>query len=182
MSSEYSSDGFFSFLRETALAGRMPPAVARSRRAAAETLFEKLSEQESQDLRGLDIDELKSRFLDIQGSGLRAEVVDLYAARVRGALDDYFRFVNSPSEFVSISISQDTARPRSEASARTTEERALETVRMTTPSLRPDVIPIPLERGRVVYLHEIPSDLTPQEAAKISRILKALVGDPEDEQ
>ncbi|WP_439106034.1 hypothetical protein [Congregibacter sp.] len=182
MSTEYSSDRLFSFLRETALAGRMPPAAARSRRAAAEILFEKLSEQESQDLRVLDIDALKARFLDIQGSGLRAEVVDLYAERLRGALVDFFRFVDSPSDFVSSSIRQDTARPRSETSPRTSEERALEAVRMTTPTQRPDVIPIPLDMGRVVYLHGIPSDLTQQEAAKVSRVVKALVEDSEDEQ
>lgn len=181
MSTEYSSKSLLTFLRKTTLAGHIPPAVAKSRRAAADTLFEKLTESESADLRQLNIDALSSRFLDIQGGGLRSEVVELYADRLRAALDDFFRYVESPHEFVSLPAHQDGARRREEHSPRSREERAMEAVRLSAPSQRPDVVPVPLEVGRVVYLHGIPADLTPQEAGKISRVVAALANEPGDE-
>lgn len=181
MDKDYSSEGLLAFLREATLAGRMAPALARSRRAAARVLFAELSENEAADLRQLDIDALKSRFLDIQGDGLRSEVVELYAERLHGALDDYFRFVEAPDSFVSKAAAQ-TASPRDKQSPKTREERALETVRLSAPRQRPDVIPIPLQQDRVVYLHGIPADLTPQEARKISRVVEALANDTEEDE
>ncbi|MDP5052308.1 MAG: hypothetical protein NWP69_00845, partial [Congregibacter sp.] len=171
-------------LREATLAGRLTPSAAKSRRAAAQTLFAKLSVSESADLRALDIDALKSRFLDTQGGGLRAEVVELYAERLCWALEDYFRFVDSPNQFVSSSAAarQDTAQRRDSLPRKTPEELALEAVRLTAPKQRSDVIPIPLQADRVVFLHGLPVDLTLQEARKIARVVEALANDAEDAQ
>jgi hypothetical protein len=181
MNKDYSSDGLLAFLREATVAGRIAPALARSRRAAADALFAKLTESEAADLRQLDVDALKSRFLDTQGDGLRGEVVELYAQRLHGALDDYFRFVEAPESFVSKAARPQTASPRNKRSPKSSEERALETVRLSAPRQRPDVIPIPLKQGRVVYLHGIPADLTPREASKISRVVQALASEAKDD-
>ena len=181
MSTDYSSDGLFTFLREATLAGRMTPAAARSRRAAAAALFARLTESESGDLRQLDIEELKSRFRDTQIDGLRREVVDLYATRLEGALDDYFRFVESPSDFFSSATPHQSVQRRDKQAASPFEERALETVRLSAVRQRPDVIPIPLDTGRIAYLHGIPADLTPGEARKIVRVVEAFINDPDEE-
>lgn len=181
MSTDYSSDGLFTFLRGAALAGRMTPAAARSRRAAAAALFTKLTEGEAGDLRQLDIEALKSRFRDTQIDGLRREVVDLYATRLEGAIADYFRFVESPSDFFSSTTPHQSLPRRDKQSARPFEERALETVRLSAVRQRPDVIPVPLDTGRIAYLHGIPADLTPGEARKIARVVEALANDPDDE-
>jgi hypothetical protein len=182
MSTNYSSDRYFTFLREATLAGRMAPAAAKSRRAAAETLFRKLTESEAEDLRSLDIDALKSRFLDARGDGLRSEIVELYAGRLREALDDYFRFVESPTDFSSVATRAQGARRRDELAPRTPEERALESVRLSAPRQRPDVIPVPLDQDRVVYLHGVPADLSPAEARKIARVVEALADESGDRQ
>jgi hypothetical protein len=178
MSTNFSSDDFFAFLREATLAGRMAPVAAKSRRAAAEMLFTKLADGESADLRTLDIDALKSRFLDAQSDGVRSEVVELYAVRLREALDDYFRFVDSPTTFTSVATRAQASRRRDESSPRTAQERALESVRLSAPRQRPDVVPVALNEDRVVYLHGIPTDLTPQEARKIARVVEALADEP----
>ena len=179
---DYSSDGLFTFLREATLAGRMTPSAARSRRAAADILFARLTENESADLRQLSIEALKSRFLDTRGDGLRSEVLELYAGRLQGALDDYFRFVDSPSEFFATAERHQAAPRRDQQSPRSAEEQALEKVRLSTARLRPDVIPIPLDAGRVVYLHGIPADLSAQEARKIARVVAALADESGDAQ
>lgn len=180
MSTNYSSDGYFTFLREATLAGRMAPVAAKSRRAAAEMLFTRLADSESADLRTLDLDALKSRFLDAQGDGVRSEVVELYAARLSEALDDYFRFVESPTDFVSIATRAQASRHRDEQAPRSPRERALESVRLSAARQRPDVVPVALDADRVVYLHGIPADLTPQEARKIARVVEALADEPGD--
>ena len=180
MSTDYSSDGLFAFLREATMAGRMSPAEARSRNAAAESLFPKLTAAESSDLRELDIDALKSRFRDSQDDGLRGEVVDLYATRLEGALADYFRFVESPSDFFSNATTQQGALRRGQQPSRTSEDQTLESVRLSAVRQRPDVIPVPLETGRTVYLHGIPADLTSAEARKIARVVEALADDTDE--
>jgi hypothetical protein len=178
MTTQYSSDKLLTFLREAALAGRMTPAVARTRRAAAEALFDKLTEEEAADLRTLDLDALMARFLDIHGSGLRSEVVQLYGERLYDALEDFFRFLQAPEGFRA-------SRPRAHGTASSAsagdsaETRALETVRLSAPGQRPDVIPVKLGEGRVVYLHGIPADLTAREAQKLSRVIQALADDRE---
>ncbi|WOJ94762.1 hypothetical protein R0135_06240 [Congregibacter variabilis] len=181
MNKDHSSEGLLEFLREATLAGLMAPTLARSRRAAARALFVKLSESEAADLRQLDIDALKSRFLDTQSDGLRSEVVELYSERLRGALDDYFRFVESPDVFSSKAVRPQAASPRDKQAPTSREQRALETVRLSAPRQRPDVIPISLKQDRVVYLHGIPADLTPQEARKISRVVEALASEAEED-
>jgi hypothetical protein len=181
MSTDYSSDGLFTFLREAALAGRMTPAAARSRRAAAAALFPKLTEDEMGDLRRLNLEDLKSRFRDTQIDGLRREVVDLYATRLEGALGDYFRFVEAPSDFFSSATPHQGVQRREKQSTRSYEERALETVLLSAVRQRPDVIPVPLATGRIAYLHGIPADLTTQEARKIARVVEALANEPDDE-
>jgi hypothetical protein len=185
METDYSSDGLLTFLREAALAGRMTPAVARTRRAAAEALFEKLTATEAEDLRNLELDALMARFLDIHGSGLRSEVVQLYGERLYDALDDYFRFLRAPEEFKSRRPRALTTPRRSGDSgdsgdnADAEETRALEAVRLSAPTQRPDVMPVQLGEGRVVYLHGIPPDLTTAEARKLARVIEALADDEE---
>lgn len=183
MDHDYSSDGLLTFLREVTLAGRMAPALARSRRAAAQALFAKLNEDEAADLRGLDVDTLKSRFLDMEadGDGLRIEVLELYVERLNGALDDYFRFREAPDSFTANAARSHSTSLRGKGLPRSSEERALEAVRLSAPRQRPDVIPVPLQQGRVVYLHGIPADLTAAEASKICRVVTALASESGDD-
>jgi hypothetical protein len=89
--------------------------------------------------------------------------------------------VEAPDSFFSRAARPQTPSLRDKQSPRSREERALETVRLSAPRQRPDVIPIPLKQGRVVYLHGIPADLSPQEASKISRVVEALASEPEED-
>lgn len=176
----YSSEALLAFLREAALAGLMTPAVARSRRAAAEALFSKLTDAEAADLRELRVDALMARFLDIHGHGLRSEVVQLYGERLHDAIDDYFRFIDDPGGFRSRVPRTQLATARAEAAPETAETRALERVRLGSPTQRPDVLPVPLGGDRVVYLHGIPADLTAREARKLCRVITALSDDDQE--
>ena len=85
MSRDYSSESLLAFLREAAVAGRMHPATARSRRKAAEALLEHLNSAEAADLRCLDFVALRERIANNPRSSLRPEVAELYAERLAAA-------------------------------------------------------------------------------------------------
>jgi hypothetical protein len=179
MAADFSRDSLLAFLREAAITGRMHPATARSRRKAAEALFAKLSDGEAADLRTLDLAALTARFAHPRDGGPRSDLLELYAERLRGALEDYSRFLLAPDDFVaSVSPAQGATARDSEA-ARSGEEQALEAVHLYASHLRPDIIPVPLAPGRTVYLQGVPADLTSAEARKIARVIEALA-DGED--
>lgn len=177
MAADYSTDGLLDFLRESALAGRMHPALARSRHKAAEALFAHLSQEEAADLRALDLDSLRGRLADLPRGNLRPEVVELYTERLSGALDDYFAATRDgvPSRPAGGAGGADGEDPGA------ADRRALEGVRLSFNRHRDDVIPVPLAPDRVIYLHGVPADLTPSEARKVARVLEALAWDGSDE-
>ena len=180
MSVDCSSSAFLAFLREAAVTGQMRPATARSRRKAAEVLFERLSATEAADLRLLDIDELVQRFNDDQSPHTRDEVIQLYAERLRSALDEYLGFSSVPGG-ADLKTAASHARRQSRDRGNAEEDRALESVRLAFDRQKSDVLPIPLGGGRVVYVHGLPADLSAAEAARIARILHAYAADDEGE-
>lgn len=174
MRRDYTRDGLLTFLREAAIAGHMNPATARSRRNAAEALFTELTADEAADLRKVDVDELAARCHKLQGGTVRPEVLNVYATRLRSALTDYFNFLEDPEHFAPVGPERRPLRRRVANAVRSDEERALEKIRLSSTEYRPDIIPIPLGEDRVVYVHDLPVDLTAAEARKIARVIEAL--------
>lgn len=182
MATDFSSTGFLGFLREAAVSGQLHPAVARSRRKAAESLFDYLSDEEKADLRELDIGALTRRVHDVRDGVLRSEVIDLYAERLQDAIEDYLQFSSGSGQDASTAPAPSAGKRASTArrSARPREDAALESIRLGFDRHRADVMPIPLSEGRIVYLHGLPADLSPAEARKIARVLEALAADADD--
>ena len=182
MDKDHSRDGMLEFLREAVHAGLLNPAVARSRRNAALELFSHLSKSEAEDLRRVDVDELTARCHKLQGGTVRPEVLSLYAERLREGLDDYFRYLDAPDGFVARRTERQAPRRRGSEQLRTAEEKALEQLRLDETRYRPDIVPIPLRPGTVLYLHGVPADLSPAEARKVARVVEALADEPAKEE
>lgn len=176
MSEEYTKDGLLRFLKEAAMAGLLNPATARSRRTAAEQLLTQLNEAEAADLREVDVDELCSRFHKLQGSSIRPEALKIYNSRLKAALADYFAYLGNPDEFVSVGGENRHLRKRSGA-VRTEEEQALEEIRLEVTDQPPDILPIPIRDDTVVYVQNLPLDLSRGEARRIARVVEALAAD-----
>ena len=176
---DYSKGALLAFLREVAVAGHLSPAAARSRRNAAERLFEQLTESEAADLRGVDIAALAARAQEQGSDRLRPEVVELYAGRLRAALEDFFRFREAPDRFLAQARSGRAAPRQPGGAPRSEDDRALEELRLATTHYRPDILPVTLAPGRVVYLHQLPPDLSAVEARRIARVVMALAVDAE---
>lgn len=172
MAGTYSKQALLTYLRDAALSGRLHPAVARSRHKAAEALFEYVSDDEGADLRRLDLKALSARLVELPRGDLRPEIVELYIERIGDAVDEYVAATGGieaePLESATPAVTGDRV------SAVLEDRAALEAVHLSFNRYREDVVPVPLGKDRVVYLHGVPSDLSAAEARKIARVVEAL--------
>ena len=170
---DYSQTAFLDFLRQSALTGLTKPATARSRKLAAEKLLLLLKSHERQDLRVLDVDELCSRFHKLEGSTIRPETLKLYNERLTGGLKDFFSWTSDPASFQTV----EGEKPEAVLVAdRDTpgQAQAREELTLNPPRSPHDIFPIPLREDLVVYLQNIPLDMTQAEANKIAAVVHAL--------
>ncbi len=174
---DYSEAGFHAFMRQSALSGMINPSTGRARKLAAEQLLVELKSHERSDMRLLDVDELCLRFHKLQGSTIRPESLDVYRSRLKDALADFICWTDDPASFVpresEVRANRESLKKDSPGEARAREQLAL------APPRRPhDIFPVPLRDNLVVYVQNVPLDLTPKEADKIAAVVRALA-DPE---
>ena len=176
---DYSQTAFLKFLRQGAVTGMTSPATARSRKLAAEHLLIQLKSHERLDLRLLDVDELCSRFHKLQGSTIRPENIQVYKERLCSALKDFISWTSDPAGFQSVEGEKPEAVL---VAARDTEgqAQAREELALNPPRSPHDIFPIPLRDDLVVYLQNVPLDMTRAEAGKIAAVVQALALPEED--
>jgi hypothetical protein len=176
---DYSQTAFLEFLRHGAVTGLIGPATARSRKLAAEQLLIQVKSHERLDLRLLDVDELCMRFHKLQGSTIRPENLQLYNERLSSGLKDFVCWTSDPASFQSIegekSESVLVAARDTPGQAQAREELALD-----PPRSPHDIFPVPIREDLVVYLQNIPLDMTRAEACKIAAVVKALAEPDKD--
>jgi hypothetical protein len=177
---DFSQKAFLEFLRQSAVAGLSKPATARARKLAAENLLAQIKSHERIDLRLLDVDELCSRFHKLQGSTIRPETLQLYNERLSSGLKDFIAWTDDPAGFTSTEGDKPeavvVAARDSEGQAKAREELALD-----PPRSPHDIFPVPIREDLVVYLQNIPLDMSRAEAAKIAAVVQALAQPQEDE-
>ena len=176
---DYSQTAFLKFLRQGAVTGIISPATARSRKLAAEHLLIQLKSHERLDLRLLDVDELCSRFHKLQGSTIRPENIQVYKERLCSALKDFISWTLDPAGFQSVEGEKPEAVL---VAARDTQgqEQAREELALNPPRSPHDIFPIPIRDDLVVYLQNVPLDMTQAEAQKIAAVVQALALSEED--
>lgn len=177
---DYSESAFHDFMRSSAVSGMVNPSTARARKLAAEQLLVELKSHERTDMRLVDVDELGMRFHKLQDSTVRPESLDLFQSRLRDALADFTRWTEDPGSFrprqSEIKATRESRKKETPGEARAREELALD------PPRRPhDIFPVPLRDDLVVYIQNVPLDLTPKEAEKVAAVIRALADpDPGD--
>ena len=176
---DYTPDRLMAFLRDAAMQGRINPAVAKSRQNAIEALFVELDERERADIRRIDVDRLCQRLHKLQDSSIRPEVVAVYNKRVQAALADYFAWLDNPQGFSSIGGDGFRKEKRHVASDKEVarEQKALEEITLAASEWPADLVAVPLREDRIVYVQNLPLDLTAREARKIARVIEALAQD-----
>jgi len=177
---DYSEQAFIDFIKHAMVSGILRPQVARSRRMAAEQLFTQLKSPERVDLRQLDVDELASRFHKLQGSTVRAETLDLYRSRLKDGLADFFSWRADQRGFTPLESEQQKARAVVERDD-PGKSQAREELALNPPRSPLEIFSVPIRQDHVVYLQNIPLDLSLTEANKIAAVVKALaIPDDED--
>ena len=121
----------------------------------------------------LDIDELCSRFHKIQGSTIRPENLQVYNQRLSFAVDDFIRWTGNPAGFVSNEGEQPEAVVVASRD-KPGEALAREELALNPPRSPHDIFPVPIREDLVVYLQNIPLDMTRAEAQKIAAVVQAL--------
>ncbi len=176
---DYSQTAFLKFLRQGAVTGITSPATARSRKLAAEHLLIQLKSHERLDLRLLDVDELCSRFHKLQGSTIRPENIQVYKERLCSALKDFVSWTSDPAGFQSVEGEKPEAVL---VAARDTQgqAQAREELALNPPRSPHDIFPIPIRDDLIVYLQNVPLDMTDAEARKIAAVVQALALPEED--
>jgi len=170
---DYSENAFHHFMRESAVSGLIKPATARARKLAAEQLLVELKSHERTDMRLVDVDELCSRFHKLQESTIRPESLDVYRSRLLDALADFVRWTDEPGSFVPRESEFKTTRKslRSETQG---ETRAREELALNPPRNPHDIFPVPIRDDLVVYIQNVPLDMTASEADKVAAVVRAL--------
>lgn len=173
MVKDYSETAFNSFMRQSVQSGTINPQTARSRKLAAEQLLVELKSHERNDMRLVDVEELASRFHKLQGSTIRAESMAVYKSRLRDALADFTAWVDDPEAFQpresEFRLTRDLLKNEPDDHRQAREELALNPPR--TPL---EIFPVPIRENLVVYIQNVPLDMTRKEADKIAAVIKAL--------
>jgi hypothetical protein len=179
VSEDFSKNGLFAYLRESAKSGVLNPAVARSRKVAAQQLLDHISPDECLDLRIIDVDNLCSHIHKLEESTIRVEALNLYNARLKSALTDYFSWIDDPEHFVSSNAAN--INTQAQVKLGKAEQKALEDITLTQIDAQSDIIPIAIREDLTVFIKDLPIDLTLKEANKIVNVIKAYAQGGEDE-
>jgi hypothetical protein len=176
---DYSEAAFLDFLRRGTMAGVIRPSTARARKKAAEQLLVQLRSHERLDLRQLDVDDLCTRFHKLQGSTIRPETLQIYNERLKAGLRDFFRWTEDPNSFTSVEGETPEVQLVAERDD-PGQARAREALVLNPPRSPHEIFPVPIRDDLVVYLQNVPLDLTVQEAERIARVVRALAEPEED--
>lgn len=154
--------------------GLIPANTASARKAAANKVLAMLSDEEAQDVTGLDVAETIRRFGNRYRSDYTPESLQSYASRLRSSIDDFKRHCDDPLNFKP-GKSRLGARPSKgrEASANAGESTvaAAPTQLRAVPAVQ--VLPVAIRPDLVVQIAGLPHDLSQSEAQRLANIIMA---------
>ncbi len=176
---DYSEASFRDFMRQCVQLGLINPATLRSRKLAAEQLLVELKSHERNDLRLVDVEELCLRFHKLQDSTIRPESLDVYKSRLKDALTDFISWTDNPESFAPQESEFRTTREALKKEP-TAHKKAREELALNPPRSPLEIFPVPIREDLVVYVQNVPLDMTRKEADKIAAVVLALA-DPETE-
>lgn len=160
--------------------GLMNKQTAISRKTASQKVLELLDESERQDLRALDREHAFVRFQNIAGKRYSPSSLTVYRSRFNASLDYFLSYAANPSGFKP-NTPKSNGKVKGEGTKQNSkrlasaEKESLSTQSTLDSSTSSDnlTLPIPLRPGVVVKIFGLPSDLSEDEAKKISGVVSA---------
>lgn len=180
MSANRSAAALLTFLDFLGQKGLIPPATASSRKATANKVLSILSDDESQDVLSLDLDNLMQRFHNLNNQQYTPESLQTYKSRMKTALEDFRSYTENPLGFKPTGQGKSKLKLATDKSGNGNQKTksASDVASHSTPASSPailgvSVLPIPLRADLTVQIAGLPFDLTPGEAKKIANIILA---------
>lgn len=185
MENKYSLERLREFLDFTAEKGLLNKHTAQSRKQAATKILSVLDESEQKDLRKIDREEVFKRFSNLNASKFKASSLKVYQSRLSSALDDFLEWANDPSAFKpSRGRVARKAKSGDKSGQSSTNDRSSHgSVYLRARNPEPEgsnanqtsrmSIPIPIRPDCIVECSGLPTDLTSNEARKISAVIQA---------
>lgn len=185
MNGKYSRKAFLEFLDYLAQKGLVTSNTIHSRKAAVNKVFGILADDEAEDVTKLDIDDVMTRFTNLQGKGYTPDSLATYRSRVKTALDDFVSYVANPLAFKPSVQLRDRKPPTGTTAnaAKGGKDRKSDRpsqVSQPTPAIvsvgpmSSSILPVPIRANLTVMIQGLPYDLTAAEAKKIAAVVQAM--------
>ena len=177
MANERSRQKLLEFLDYLGNKGLMAGPTVATRKAAANKVLGILSEEEAADVLALDLDEVMTRFQNLEGKNYTPGSLNTYLSRLRSAIDDFRSYLSNPLGFKTGTPAREKrAKPEGKKEASNTTDSASDRVSQKSApiSLSSSILPIPIRSDITVYVQGLPYDLKESEANKIANVIKAM--------
>lgn len=179
---DYSAEAVAKFLDFAGSKGVLKANTARTRKTAFLQVLAGADEEERKDVRRIDVESVFRRFENLKGREFRGETLNVYRSRFQSALTDFLSWVESPSSFrPSTAVRHVPVRKRKqEAVVEDGASRNAVPYSQPLPDCSrtlsaPIWMPVPLEGVSVtIKIENIPSDLSTEEATKVTKIMQSL--------
>lgn len=177
MSNKKSREAILDFQDYLGNKGLMAKGTVTARKAALNKVLGILPIDEAEDVTVIDLDEVMTRFHNLEGQGYTPGSLKTYKTRVKAALSDFESYLENPLAFKP-SLKQRARKSNNNQSAKpaVTNSSSAAEVKPDSPSKfqESNIWPIPLRPDLTIRIDGIPHDLTEAEAKKISNVILAM--------
>ena len=176
-------DELIAFLDYLADKGLMKEQTVAPRKAAANKVFEALSDEDRANVLAVNLSEAMTRFINKSGNSYSPGSLQTYQSRLKSTLDDFRAYKENPMGFRP-SVSTRSTKKSSEGKPPNSGDAPLSAPGPAGPptaghgalsGITADILPIPLRVDLTVRIQGLPFDLSEAEANKIATIIRAYV-------
>jgi len=160
--------------------GLMAKNTAAARKAAANKVLGVLDENEASDILAVDLNDVMTRFQNLEGKKYTPGSLSTYRSRTKAALDDFESYLENPMGFRPKLQSREPKQKtlRAEGGNLSVEPGKAKMDHVARSAAVPPavdkIMPIPLRQDLTVYIQGLPFDLTEAEARKIANVVLAM--------
>jgi hypothetical protein len=176
MANERSRQKLLEFLDYLAEKGLMAKATIAARKAAAGKVLGILSDEEANDVINLDLNDVMTRFHNLEGRGYTPGSLSTYLSRLKSAVDDFKSYLENPLAFRPSVQMRDKRKPdgkKDDSTPNTEQQPSVERHAVKVP-LSSSILPIPIRADVTIFVQGLPYNLTEAEANKIANVIRAM--------
>ena len=178
MSNERSREALLDFLEYLANKGLVAKNTANGRRVTANRVLGILSDEEARDVTVLDLNEVMTRFQNLEGKSYTPGSLATYRARLNTALEDFDAYLKNPLAFKPSGRSRERPKKESPKTGRSKlpqEPRHGSSSQSTAvPPMSNSIVPIAIRHDVTVHIQGLPFDLNEAEAERIANVVRAM--------